>query len=101
MNEEEQHKRRPRRFEKISRKMTSWQKEQSDMYKVYIKTSAVGLEFALSIALGTLLGYFADKYFESAPYGLLIGLAIGTVAAVKRLWIFTKKYLQKDDKDNE
>lgn len=82
-------------------RLKSWQEKQTEAYKVYIKTSAVGLEVGLSIGMGALLGYFADKYFQSAPYALLIGTLVGAVAAGKRLWVFAKDYLKKDGSSDE
>lgn len=89
------------RKEKITKKLSSWQKDQADSYRTYIKTSAVGLEFGLSIVIGTGLGYAADKYFSSSPYALIIGALIGSIAAGKRLWLFSKTYLKKEDKNND
>lgn len=82
-------------------KLKGWQGEQTKAYQEYVKTSAVGLEFGLAIALGALLGYFADKYFSSSPYGLLIGIVIGTIAGAKRLYIFVKSYLKKDQSHDD
>lgn len=84
-----------------SHKLSEWQKDQADAYRTYIKTSAVGLEVGLSIAVGALLGYFADKYFGSAPYGLLVGVLVGAIAAGKRLWLFAKKYLEKNQSNGD
>ena len=67
----------------------------SEIYKSYVKTSAVGLEFGLSIVLCALLGYGCDNYFLSSPYGLIIGCIIGFLAGIKRLWIFSKEYIKK------
>ena len=80
--------------------LKSWQVRQSEAYKVYIKTSAAGLEFGLSIVIGTLLGYLADKYFQSSPWGLIIGMIVGCIAAAKRIYIFVKNYLEKDENDD-
>lgn len=82
--------------EKTTSKLKEWQKDQAQAYRTYIRTSAVGLEFGLSIAVGALLGYFVDKYFATAPYGLLVGMLVGCIAAGKRLYLFVKKYLAKN-----
>jgi F0F1-type ATP synthase assembly protein I len=87
--------------EKIVKDLKSWRQNQAEAYKTYIKTSAVGLEVGLSIAVAALLGYFADKYFESSPWGMIIGVVIGSIAAGKRLWMFSKSYLEKNKKDDD
>ncbi len=87
--------------DKAPGKLKEWQKHQAEAYRTYLRTSAVGLEFGLSIVVGALLGYFADKYFDSAPWGLLIGVIIGSIAAGKRLYIFAKKYLNKTDSNDK
>lgn len=87
--------------DKLVDKLKEWQISQSKAYRTYIKTSAVGLEFGLSIGVGALLGYFFDKYFASSPYGLLVGIVIGSIAAVKRLWMFVKSYIEKNGNNND
>lgn len=86
---------------KIIKGLLGYQKKQSDAYKTYIKTSAVGLEFGLSIVVGALGGYFADRYLHSSPWGLIIGVVIGSVAGVKRLLVFTKSYLKNEHEKND
>lgn len=75
--------------------------EMRETYKTYIRTSAVGLEVGLSVVVGALLGYFADRYFNSRPYGLLTGFVIGILAAAKRLYRFVKDYLKEEKKDDD
>lgn len=47
---------------------------------------AVGLkyasEFTAAVLVGAALGYFADKFLGSSPFGLLIGLFLGLCAGV-------------------
>ena len=50
--------------------LKDWQKSQTKTYRTYIKTSAVGLEFALAIGISALVGYYLDKRFGWAPWGL-------------------------------
>ena len=90
-----------KRSEKITDKLKEWQQSQAKAYRTYLRTSAVGLEFGLSIVVGALLGYFIDKYFKSAPYGLIIGVVIGSIAAGKRMYIFVKKYLEKNHDEDD
>jgi ATP synthase protein I len=36
-----------------------------------------GVEVAVGVALGTVVGMYADRKFGSSPWGLLIGLLLG------------------------
>ena len=42
----------------------------------------MGMTAAIIIAIGVVLGIWADRAWGSAPWGLLIGITLGTVAAV-------------------
>ena len=44
--------------------------------------ATMGMTAALVIAVGVLLGLWADHAWGTDPWGLLIGIALGTVAAV-------------------
>lgn len=77
------------------------QQSKAETYKIYIKTSAVGLEFGLAIIVGVGGGYLVDKYFHISPYGLIIGAFIGSLAAIKTLWVFSKKYLADNKKNDQ
>ena len=44
--------------------------------------AAMGTSVAVIIALGVVLGLWADRSWGTSPWGLLIGIALGTVAAV-------------------
>ena len=43
------------------------------------------MEAVLSIVIAVLLGWWADNYFETAPWGVLVGATIGFAAFVLRL----------------
>lgn len=86
---------------KTSDKLDKWRKDQAKTYRRYIKTSAVGLEVGLAIIIGSLLGYIGDSYFNTSPIGVIIGLLIGSMAAIKCLLIFTKSYLKNNDHYDE
>jgi F0F1-type ATP synthase assembly protein I len=44
--------------------------------------ATMGMTAALVIAVGLVLGLWADHVWGTDPWGLLIGIALGTVAAV-------------------
>ncbi|MEM7403418.1 MAG: AtpZ/AtpI family protein [Myxococcota bacterium] len=66
----------------------------SHLYKIYVVTSAVGLEIVLSITVGIFAGLWLDKRYHTAPWGLLGGGLIGAMAAARALIVFTRSYLR-------
>jgi ATP synthase protein I len=50
-----------------------------------LRLAGVGIEFAAAVAGLTLLGYWIDRRFGSAPWGVLIGAAIGLVGGTYNL----------------
>lgn len=86
---------------KTIEKMKKWQTRQTEAYKTYVKTSAVGLEVGLAVIIGALAGYFFDGYFNTSPYGILVGVIIGSIAAAKRLIMFAKKYIKESKSDDD
>ena len=81
--------------------MKDFKREQSKAYKSYVTTSAVGLEVGISIVVAATLGHFFDKEFQTEPWGLLFGFAVGILAAVKALMRFSKKYLRESKEQEE
>ena len=56
------------------------------------------IDFASASAVGGLLGYGADRYFGSAPWGIVIGLVVGVVAGI---YTMLKTEAQRARKQNE
>jgi ATP synthase protein I len=44
------------------------------------------IDFATASAVGTVLGYGFDRWMDTSPWGLLVGLLIGTAAGVKMMF---------------
>jgi F0F1-type ATP synthase assembly protein I len=53
----------------------------------------MGSTIATFIAVGVVLGLWADRTWHSAPAGLLIGIVLGTVAAVVSVVQQVRRYL--------
>jgi len=66
-------------------------KEYKRLFKTLGILSTIGLTMAFSIGIGAGIGYLIDKKFNTSPYGLLIFLALGVVAAFKNLYSMYKK----------
>ena len=64
--------------------------------KEYAKYLALGAEIAASLLIPIGLGYIADKFLGSTPYGILLGAVTGIVL----FFILIFKIAQNDGGDN-
>lgn len=55
--------------------------------------AAMGTTIASCIAVGVVLGLYADHIWHSGPTGLLIGIVLGTVAAVASVVKLVRRFL--------
>jgi F0F1-type ATP synthase assembly protein I len=55
--------------------------------------TAMGLTIAIFITLGVLLGLYLDHLWHLAPWGLLIGIVLGTVVAATSVIQLVRRYL--------
>lgn len=63
-----------------------------------VKYTALGIEFG-SVVLGmTILGHYADKYFNSKPLFTIAGLFFGFISGIFRLYQISKTF-DKSNKD--
>ncbi len=60
-------------------------------FKDGVDASSVGIEMALSIVFGYLLGAWIDKSLETAPWATIIMLLCGIFAAFRAVYRVTKK----------
>lgn len=63
--------------------------------KEHWEIASLGTEFAVTVALGTLLGYWLDKKYSSTPWlliaGALGGFALGLYNLIRRATTGQKK----------
>jgi F0F1-type ATP synthase assembly protein I len=79
----------------------AWAEEKGRMYREYMTTSVVGLEVGVSIALASLIGWYGDRQWGTAPWLMLFGLAIGLTHAGRILYATAKKAMVDDvDEDD-
>jgi F0F1-type ATP synthase assembly protein I len=55
--------------------------------------AVMGTTIATCVGIGVLLGLWADSAWGTAPAGLLIGVVLGTVAAVVSVMKQVRRYL--------
>ena len=58
--------------------MTDQNKDSSNLWRL----SGIGVELVAAIVGFGLAGYGVDAYFDSSPWGLLVGLALGMVGGM-------------------
>jgi F0F1-type ATP synthase assembly protein I len=46
---------------------------------------ALSIEAGLSVVVGIFIGYYADKYFHTTPWLMLVFTCLGFVASIMRL----------------
>lgn len=67
--------------------------EKGRAYRDMMQTHVGGMEVGLSVVVGALLGFWADKTWDTSPWGTLIGLTVGLFAAGRTLYRISKKSL--------
>ena len=61
----------------------------------------MGLMFPSSIAVGTLMGYFVDRWFHVDPWGKLAGFVFGAFAAFYNFFKDYQKLMEKKKNESE
>ena len=64
------------------------------------RNSSIGLEFAASIVGLSLLGAWIDHHFDSAPWGVLIGIGLGMVGGSYNLYRAASRWTRSWEKNN-
>ena len=59
----------------------------------------VGGSFVGSILSGTFLGYLADRWLDTAPWMVIVGIVLGSYSGFLRLWHQSEKMVEgRDDR---
>ena len=74
-------------------------KEKKGMMR-HMKYSVIGIELAVSVAVGGFIGYFLDSYFGTEPWLFIFWLICGIAAGFRSLYRMSKQYLNEVDKDD-
>lgn len=66
-----------------------------------MRYAGLGFELAASVLVLTLLGWWADRHFGSAPWGVLTGALIGLVGGMYNLVRQALESVRPDGDDDE
>ena len=71
-------------------------------FNAITQASTIGLHLVSGIAVGGTMGYFIDRWLESAPWGILIMGFLGIIAGFRNVYIDTKRLVesQKNEQKN-
>jgi len=61
------------------------------LYRQVMRYSAIGLEMGFSVAIGVVIGYYLDRFFDTGPWLTLIFLILGAVAGFRSLFSLMKE----------
>ena len=63
-----------------------------DQKNNWFKYSNIGFQISISIFFFGWIGYKMDQYYNLSPYGLLIGLLLGSIVSLYGVWKDSNKY---------
>lgn len=63
------------------------------------RVGTIGVHMVVCTFVGLVVGYYLDKYFETAPWLMLIFLGLGIAAGFKNLYSETKRILNDKGQD--
>ena len=58
---------------------------------------SLGIEMTAAVLIGTLVGYWADKWLGTQPWILIIGFIFGAAAGFRNLY----RFIAREDGDKE
>jgi len=56
-----------------------------------------GGAFLASVLSGTLLGYLADRWLDTDPWLVVVGILLGSYSGFMNLWYYAKRMEQRSD----
>ena len=68
--------------------------QRMEMLGSFGEVAGLGLSFVFALLIGTFGGWWLDKHFGWAPYGVLAGIVVGLAAGVRNVVLVTRKYLK-------
>jgi len=73
--------------------------DKGKIFRQIASYSTLGLEMGLSVAVGSIIGYYLDKWLHTEPWLLIVFLIFGVIAGFRSLYRALKRW-QREDKEN-
>ncbi len=89
----------PSRSGKQGKEQQTPQNDKAEARQMWHKAAgvgAVGIEMGFVVAIGLFGGNYLDRWLDTKPIFVLVGAAVGVLAAGKALWR-TAKQMRKDE----
>jgi len=71
--------------------MTAQRPGGRNIWVLFGELTAVAWEFLGSIIAGAMIGYFADRYFGSSPWGLIVCTLFGSCSGLYRMVVMLRQ----------
>jgi len=63
--------------------------------------SSVGISMVASTFIGLAMGYYLDKWLDTAPWLTLVFLLLGIISGFRNIFILTSRELKRQEKENQ
>ncbi|MCA1932337.1 MAG: AtpZ/AtpI family protein [Calditerrivibrio sp.] len=73
----------------------------SKQIRYWLNAGSIGISFVAAIAIGTLIGFYLDKKFNSKPYCTIFFMIMGIAAGFKNMIYFIKRANVYEDLDKK
>lgn len=70
-------------------------KERQELFRSLGFLSSVGICMVASIVIGLAMGYYLDKWLNTAPWLTLIFMVLGIVSGFRNIFILTNRELKR------
>jgi ATP synthase protein I len=70
-----------------------------NIWVLFGELTAVAWEFLGSIVAGALLGYFADRYLDSSPWGLIVCTLFGSCSGLYRMVVMLRQLERRSNEE--
>lgn len=66
-------------------------KETRESLRIVAQVSSMGMAMVLATVFGLAGGYYFDKWLDTGPYGLIVGLIMGIIAGYRNIYVILKR----------